>query len=300
MLQPNITNPIFVLTAIGGLIGSVLLVAFFFPLPPWVVSLVVYGIPAAIAIVALWFANRYSVLYEKIVLAAVQICAERRDVQSVVQDINTEDSASLNYFYEVQLFRDIQQLSHSVFSFKITSDSNSTYFVGGVEIHTNLFAARKNLRTHNSTSTYVYLPQYKTEKNIYIVGEHDRYEQGDSSLLTTLFGSSMTKETKLEWNDFENTFRIMTDDGSFARRLLTPDFMQVLYDWCTQNDRRIAVAITKQGTMVLLENEIIYDKRYALESMSTSTARFVEFLESQFVLQDLISNELQKKRLLLP
>lgn len=47
----------------------------------------------------------------------------------------------------------------------------------------------------------------------------------------TLTPRSKLRETDLEWNDFEKTISVKTTNEIEAREILTPDFMEILYEW---------------------------------------------------------------------
>lgn len=48
---------------------------------------------------------------------------------------------------------------------------------------------------------------------------------------TLLEENEKVKETKFEWNDFEELLHVATSEKREAREILTPDFMTDLYDW---------------------------------------------------------------------
>ena len=55
-------------------------------------------------------------------------------------------------------------------------------------------------------------------------------------LFTKHVGNNLTprnklRETDLEWNDFEKSISVQTTDEIEAREILTPDFMEILYEW---------------------------------------------------------------------
>lgn len=66
----------------------------------------------------------------------------------------------------------------------------------------------------------------------FISTDGDKYGFAHLTYWATLLESqSSIKETKFEWNDFEELLHVATDNNREAREILTPEFMTDLYDW---------------------------------------------------------------------
>ena len=73
------------------------------------------------------------------------------------------------------------------------------------------------------------------------------------------------QETFLEWNDFENKLHVATTNASEARYILTPDFMENLYDWWTIRKGKIRISFIGNKLYVLYP-----DKRVKIGSSTAS------------------------------
>ena len=67
--------------------------------------------------------------------------------------------------------------------------------------------------------------------------------------------AGIPKETILEWNDFENMLHVATTNETEARYVLTPDFMQDLYDWWKEHKTNIRVSFIKDSLYILFPDE---------------------------------------------
>ncbi len=63
------------------------------------------------------------------------------------------------------------------------------------------------------------------------------------------------KETVLEWNEFEDKLHVATTNETEARYVLTPDFMQCLFDWWKEHDTRIRVSFIGRYMYVLFPDD---------------------------------------------
>lgn len=69
--------------------------------------------------------------------------------------------------------------------------------------------------------------------------------------------ADVPKETILEWNEFENMLHVATTNETEARYILTPNFMQDLYDWWKEQKTNIRIAFIKNRMYVLFPDDKI-------------------------------------------
>jgi Protein of unknown function (DUF3137) len=68
---------------------------------------------------------------------------------------------------------------------------------------------------------------------------------------TLLEAENTVKETKFEWNDFEELLHVATDNNREAREILTPEFMSDLYDWW-KNHGNLNIRIAFVGNLMYM------------------------------------------------
>lgn len=101
--------------------------------------------------------------------------------------------------------------------------------------------------------------------------------------LTTQSFDPDALETKLEWNDFEKLLQVKTTNPVEARYILTPDFMEDLYNWWRhkkqQGDKRLQVRLSFLGNRMYL---LFPDKRVRIgnQAVRIHTDSLRENLES--------------------
>ncbi|MEK7462434.1 MAG: DUF3137 domain-containing protein [Patescibacteria group bacterium] len=79
---------------------------------------------------------------------------------------------------------------------------------------------------------------------------------------TLLEADNQIKETKFEWNDFEELLHVATDNDREAREVLTPQFMSDLYDWWKKHEQ-LNIRIAFIGNLMYLlfpDNQIRFEK----------------------------------------
>lgn len=77
---------------------------------------------------------------------------------------------------------------------------------------------------------------------------------GHASFWTKLTGGGV-KETTMEWNEFENLLHVATTDETEARYVLTPDFMQDLYDWWSGQKGNIRITFLADHMYLLFPDK---------------------------------------------
>lgn len=84
-------------------------------------------------------------------------------------------------------------------------------------------------------------------------------------LYQDIFGETFDLDvsvTELEWNDFEKLLQVKTTDPTEARYILTPDFMEDLFNWWRdkkqQGDKKLQVHMSFVGSHMYL---LFPDKR---------------------------------------
>ncbi|MCA9362580.1 DUF3137 domain-containing protein [Candidatus Kaiserbacteria bacterium] len=100
----------------------------------------------------------------------------------------------------------------------------------------------------------------------YISTEGDTHGFAHRTFWTDLFESGTVKETQLEWNEFEADLHVASSDGTVAREVLTPAFMQDLHSWWLEHKLHFRIAI-KQNELFLL----IPESTIQIASSTTST-----------------------------
>lgn len=79
---------------------------------------------------------------------------------------------------------------------------------------------------------------------------------------TLLETDTKVKETKFEWNDFEELIHVATDNNREAREILTPEFMADLYDWW-KNHGKLNIRIAFVGNLMYMlfpDGQIRFEK----------------------------------------
>lgn len=80
----------------------------------------------------------------------------------------------------------------------------------------------------------------------FVSAEHDKTGFGHLS-----FFNSTTRETVLEWNEFEDTLHVATTDEVEARYILTPDFMVDLHRWWKGREGNIRLSFIGDRLFIL-------------------------------------------------
>lgn len=68
---------------------------------------------------------------------------------------------------------------------------------------------------------------------------------------TLIDNENQIKETKFEWNDFEELLHVATDNNREAREILTPQFMSDLHDWW-KNQEKLNIRIAFVGNLMYM------------------------------------------------
>lgn len=68
---------------------------------------------------------------------------------------------------------------------------------------------------------------------------------------TLLETENQIKETKFEWNDFEELLHVATNNNREAREILTPQFMSDVYDWWKNHDQ-LNIRISFVGNLMYI------------------------------------------------
>lgn len=108
------------------------------------------------------------------------------------------------------------------------------------------------------------LPQQHAAET-YVTTQNDRSGFANRSFWNDVFESGNVTETELEWNDFEKVFHIASSDAAAAREILSPQFMQDLYDWWNEHQLDIRISF-KQDKLYLL----IPEKTIKISASTTS------------------------------
>ena len=96
------------------------------------------------------------------------------------------------------------------------------------------------------------LPRH-LEGKTFITTENDKWGFGGLFWGHRLVGTHKApRETRLEWNDFDNKLHVATTNEIEARSILTPDFMGELYDWWKERGGNIRVSFLDNRLYVLL------------------------------------------------
>tara|TARA_B100000508_G_C11464464_1_gene280856 strand:- start:4702 stop:5700 length:999 start_codon:yes stop_codon:yes gene_type:complete len=86
----------------------------------------------------------------------------------------------------------------------------------------------------------------------YISTEGDRSGFAHRTFWHDVFEFGNIEETELEWNDFEKDLHVASSDGSAARQILTPDFMEDLHEWWLEHKLNIRIAFKGARMYMLL------------------------------------------------
>jgi len=136
----------------------------------------------------------------------------------------------------------------------------------------------KNRHTKNIFTGYFVsfeLPRL-LEGKTFVAAEDDSEGFGYQSFINSLLNRGV-EETKLEWNDFEDLLRVVSDNPVEARYILTPDFMNDLYDWWLSKKKNIRLSFVGDRMCMLFP-----DKRLPFDSTIAyiSPDEIKDYLES--------------------
>lgn len=108
----------------------------------------------------------------------------------------------------------------------------------------------------------------------FISTDTDRVGFAHLKFWDSLFTRSEVQETKLEWNDFENHLHVATSDPLVARELLTPSFMQDLYDWWQEHKLNMRIAVHGDKFYMLLPEATI---KIGVSTTSTDAGKIIRY-----------------------
>lgn len=112
------------------------------------------------------------------------------------------------------------------------------------------------------------LPQ-TIDGSVAISNKETTYKSGFISFLKLFFLRKTKRHLKLEWNDFNRAFDVITDSPQVAKQVLTPDVMADLYDWVLEKNKPIKLSIKKD-----MLYGILFDKKISMKhSFSFSELR---------------------------
>jgi hypothetical protein len=115
------------------------------------------------------------------------------------------------------------------------------------------------------------------EGKTFITTEGDKKGFGNISWWRQKFRTKETpRETLLEWNDFENKLHVATTNEIEARYILTPDFMQELYNWWSERGGNIRISFLDNRLYLLYPDMHV--------KIGVSTAGFSEKNLKQYLL----------------
>lgn len=109
---------------------------------------------------------------------------------------------------------------------------------------------------HNIFSGYfvVYELQRALEGEIYISADSDTRGYPHQKFWASVVSGDI-KETTLEWNDFDNLLYVATNNEIEAREVLSPRFMQNLYDWWNIHKTHIRISFIKDRMYILFPDQ---------------------------------------------
>ena len=101
----------------------------------------------------------------------------------------------------------------------------------------------------------------KLDKNhgagTYISTDGDRIGFAHRTFWSDLTERGDVQETVLEWNDFEKHLHVASSDAVKAREILTPEFMEDLYDWWLEHKLNIRISFKDNYMFILLPESSI-------------------------------------------
>jgi hypothetical protein len=112
------------------------------------------------------------------------------------------------------------------------------------------------------------------EAKTFISTDTDRVGFAHRTFWKNLFSHGEVQETVLEWNDFENHLHVATTQPVAARELLTPTFMQDLYDWWLEHKLNMRIAVHGDKFYMLLPEASI---RLRTSTTSTDSKKIVRY-----------------------
>lgn len=129
--------------------------------------------------------------------------------------------------------------------------SSTALFVAELDVR-NVTGSGKRKKTKKIFKGYFVSLDLDTELEgkTFVSTEGDKKGFGHQSFWKNVQKNDV-QVTELEWNDFENLLHVATTHPTEARYILTPDFMQDVYDWW--KDKKVNIRISFiDGRMYLL------------------------------------------------
>lgn len=141
---------------------------------------------------------------------------------------------------------------------KVAIDDTFTFFEPYKTVVREMAVARNEQRGKNSVLVTIFsgvfvevdLPK-KLEGVTFISTEGNKSGFGHIGFFTSILGLGNIKETKLEWNQFEKDLHVATNDEVEARFILTPNFMEDLHAWWSEEKENIRI-VFREGKMLML------------------------------------------------
>lgn len=208
----------------------------------------------AIGIVSFIFTKRWFVeqetLAQEINMALISIIIECFDRQALY----THDKANLASVKEILTKSEL--LTERIDM--VAADDTFIFFEPFKTTVRELAATRTEQRGKSSVNVTVFKGVFvevelnKTLEGVtFISTEGNKSGFGHIGFFSSVLGLGNIKETKLEWNQFEKDLHVATDNEVEARYILTPNFMEDLHNWWSEEKENIRI-VFRDGKMLML------------------------------------------------
>lgn len=134
---------------------------------------------------------------------------------------------------------------------------NSNLYVSELDVKFESRSSKNNTVVPLFKGYFVSFTLDKTlDGKTFVSTEGDELSFGHRSLFTDM-GAKGVRETKLEWNQFEDKLHVATDNEVEARYILSTDFMSDLYEWWEGQKGHIRISFIGNHMFLLFPNEKI-------------------------------------------
>lgn len=233
----------------------------------WVVLVIIAG--------RRWLMNE-RLLAKEMSMALVPILAEIFNKQFMYTHNEAHSAETRMLLTESQLITYPNMIVHSDDMYQMYGDNDVSFRELHVQRRVKSGKSESIVEVFKGIFMVATLPKDHPAET-YISTEGDRNGFAHRTFWHDLFEFGKIEETELEWNDFEKDLHVASSDGSAARQILTPDFMEELHQWWLEHKLNIRIAF-KGSTMYLLLPESSI--KIASGTTSTKPHRIQGFAES--------------------
>ena len=269
--QAMVGNLRFALMAFFFALAVIFLLYFsFIGQPGWIAKLLLGSTMLWLAVVLLsarqWLTN-YDLLAKEVNMALVPVLVGTLD-RMLVYSNNVEhrqDTERLLVESELMTVDNIEVVSDDMYTAYLNQEVSFRELLVTKKIIHQGGKMTQRVELFKGIFVVADLPSQHTAET-YISTDNDRVGFAHRDFWSDLTETGDVKETILEWNEFEKHLHVASSDATAAREILTPDFMQHLYDWWLEHRLNIRISFKGSKMFMLLPEDSI-----RIGSSTTST-----------------------------